>query len=44
MKKNSNSETNPIKAKIVLTIFGLGPIIAMVVFLAFNGFFEAPGS
>tara|TARA_Y100001968_G_C19237122_1_gene657498 strand:- start:649 stop:822 length:174 start_codon:yes stop_codon:yes gene_type:complete len=37
-----NKETNPINAKIVLFVFGLGPLILMSIFLFSNGFFSSP--
>ena len=47
-KVNSNisnkidSDENKNTAKIVLFIFGIGPIIGIIVFLASKGFFNAP--
>ncbi len=47
-KKNSsnsiNKEKQPTKnsAKLVLFIFGLGPIIGIIIFLASKGFFNSP--
>ena len=35
-------KTTPRSAKIVLFVFGVGPLILMSVFLFFNGFFNAP--
>ena len=39
-KKDSYENKNT--AKIVLFIFGLGPIIGIIIFLASKGFFESP--
>ena len=47
-KVNSNvtnkkdSEDNKNTAKIVLFIFGIGPIIGIIIFLASKGFFNSP--
>ena len=48
-KKNSikkinkqNVDQNKTTAKIVLTVFGLGPIIGIIIFLASKGFFNSP--
>ena len=47
-KINSNitnkkdSDVNKNTAKIVLFIFGIGPIIGIIIFLANKGFFNAP--
>ena len=47
-KVNSNitnkkdSDMNKNTAKIVLFIFGIGPIIGIVIFLASKGFFNSP--
>tara|TARA_B100000900_G_scaffold270031_1_gene230603 strand:+ start:266 stop:433 length:168 start_codon:yes stop_codon:yes gene_type:complete len=39
-----NKEKEPTKnsAKLVLFIFGLGPIIGIIIFLASKGFFSSP--
>tara|TARA_Y100001935_G_scaffold252981_1_gene258059 strand:+ start:977 stop:1144 length:168 start_codon:yes stop_codon:yes gene_type:complete len=39
-----NKENQPTKnsAKLVLFIFGLGPIIGIIIFLASKGFFNSP--
>tara|TARA_B100001287_G_scaffold184524_1_gene155693 strand:+ start:68 stop:253 length:186 start_codon:yes stop_codon:yes gene_type:complete len=37
-KSNNNKNT----AKIVLFIFGIGPIIGIIIFLASKGFFNSP--
>tara|TARA_B100000900_G_scaffold380522_1_gene366296 strand:- start:414 stop:587 length:174 start_codon:yes stop_codon:yes gene_type:complete len=39
-KKNSDENKNT--AKIVLFIFGVGPIIGIIIFLASKGFFNTP--
>tara|TARA_Y100000589_G_C26777628_1_gene476407 strand:+ start:105 stop:278 length:174 start_codon:yes stop_codon:yes gene_type:complete len=39
-KKNSYENKNT--AKIVLFIFGIGPIIGIIIFLASKGFFNTP--
>ena len=39
---NKNVEQNKTTAKIVLTVFGLGPIIGIIIFLATKGFFNSP--
>ena len=49
-KKKTSKKINPIEntqpsknsAKLVLFIFGIGPIIGIIIFLASNGFFNAP--
>jgi len=38
----NNSGENKNTAKIVLFIFGLGPIIGIIIFLASKGFFNSP--
>ena len=42
----SNKRTEPSKnsAKIVLFIFGVGPIIGIIIFLASKGFFNSPSA
>ena len=44
IKKTNNKDTeqNKTTAKIVLTVFGLGPIIGIIIFLASKGFFNSP--
>ena len=37
-----NSEENKNTAKVVLFIFGIGPIIGIIFFLASKGFFNPP--
>ncbi len=39
---NNEVEQNKTTAKIVLTVFGLGPIIGIIIFLASKGFFNSP--
>ena len=39
-KKDSDQNKNT--AKIVLFIFGIGPIIGIIIFLASKGFFNSP--
>ena len=39
-KKDFNENKNT--AKIVLFIFGIGPIIGIIIFLASKGFFNSP--
>ena len=39
---NKDIEQNKTTAKIVLTVFGLGPIIGIIIFLASKGFFTSP--
>ena len=36
-------KTTPRTAKIVLFVFGVGPLILMCLFLFSNGFFNSPG-
>ena len=37
-----DSDVNKNSAKIVLFIFGIGPIIGIIIFLASKGFFNSP--
>ena len=37
-----DSDVNKNSAKIVLFIFGIGPIIGIILFLASKGFFNSP--
>ena len=37
-----DSEENKTTAKLVLFIFGIGPIIGIIIFLASKGFFNSP--
>jgi len=41
-KVNDEKKTTPRTAKIVLFVFGVGPLILMSVFLFSNGFFNSP--
>tara|TARA_B100000029_G_C17294621_1_gene858330 strand:- start:463 stop:609 length:147 start_codon:yes stop_codon:yes gene_type:complete len=34
-----DSSIDPVRAKIVLLVFGIGPIVIIGIFLAMNGFF-----
>ena len=45
IKKTDQSvekKTNPRNAKIVLFVFGVGPLFLMCLFLFSNGFFQSP--
>ena len=39
---NENKKTSPKTAKIVLFVFGVGPLILMGLFLFSSGFFKSP--
>ncbi len=39
---NEENKTKPRTAKIVLFVFGIGPLLLMCLFLFSNGFFNAP--
>jgi hypothetical protein len=39
---NPETKTTPRTAKIVLFVFGVGPLILMCLFLFSNGFFNSP--
>tara|TARA_B100001029_G_C14910857_1_gene366413 strand:- start:282 stop:452 length:171 start_codon:yes stop_codon:yes gene_type:complete len=39
---NGDKQTNPRTAKIVLFVFGVGPLLLMCFFLFSNGFFNSP--
>jgi len=39
---NKDVEQNKTTAKIVLSVFGLGPIVGIIIFLASKGFFNSP--
>ena len=39
---NKAADQNKNTAKIVLFIFGIGPIIGIIIFLASKGFFNSP--
>ena len=43
ISKSIEEKTTPRTAKIVLFVFGVGPLILMCLFLFSNGFFNAPG-
>ncbi len=40
--ENDEKKTTPRSAKIVLFVFGVGPLILMCLFLFSNGFFNSP--
>ena len=40
--ENEEKKTTPRTAKIVLFVFGVGPLILMCLFLLSNGFFNSP--
>ena len=40
--ENEETKTTPRTAKIVLFVFGVGPLILMCLFLFSNGFFNSP--
>ncbi|WP_269609322.1 hypothetical protein [Prochlorococcus marinus] len=40
--QNGDKQTTPRTAKIVLFVFGVGPLILMCLFLFSNGFFNSP--
>ena len=42
INKNKDVYENKNTAKIVLFIFGIGPIIGIIIFLASKGFFNSP--
>ena len=42
IKPDEEKKTSPRTAKIVLFVFGLGPLILMGLFLSSNGFFNSP--
>tara|TARA_B100001250_G_scaffold324184_1_gene287716 strand:- start:179 stop:352 length:174 start_codon:yes stop_codon:yes gene_type:complete len=43
IEANEEIKATPRNAKIVLFVFGLGPLILMCLFLFSNGFFNSPG-
>ena len=43
MNPNIEKKTNPRTAKIVLFVFGVGPLLLKCFFLFSNGFFSSPG-
>ena len=44
LNKNENNELGQTKnsAKLILFVFGIGPIIAIIIFLFSKGFFNSP--
>ena len=42
IQANEEKNTTPRTAKIVLFVFGVGPLILMCLFLSSNGFFNSP--
>jgi len=42
IQANEEKKTTPRTAKIVLFVFGVGPLILMCLFLSSNGFFNSP--
>ena len=42
LQENEETKTTPRTAKIVLFVFGVGPLILMCLFLFSNGFFNSP--
>ena len=42
IEKSGEKKTTPRTAKIVLFVFGIGPLILMALFLFSNGFFNSP--
>ena len=42
IQANEEKKTKPRTAKIVLFVFGVGPLILMCLFLTSNGFFNSP--
>jgi len=42
IQANDEQSTTPRTAKIVLFVFGIGPLILMCLFLTSNGFFNSP--
>ena len=42
IEANEELKTSPRTAKIVLFVFGVGPLILMCLFLFSNGFFNSP--
>ena len=42
IEENDDRKTTPRTAKIVLFVFGVGPLILMCLFLFTNGFFNSP--
>ncbi len=44
VESNQENKTTPRTAKIVLFVFGVGPLVLMGLFLFSNGFFNSPWS
>tara|TARA_Y100000589_G_scaffold114505_1_gene108754 strand:- start:5338 stop:5511 length:174 start_codon:yes stop_codon:yes gene_type:complete len=42
VRDTKNVQQNKTTAKLVLFIFGIGPILGIIIFLASKGFFNAP--
>jgi len=42
IESTKNSDQNKNTAKLVLFIFGIGPILGIIIFLASKGFFSSP--
>ena len=42
IEPTGEKETKPRTAKIVLFVFGVGPLLLMCLFLFLNGFFNSP--
>ena len=42
IEENDEQKQSPRNAKIVLFVFGVGPLILMCLFLFSNGFFNSP--
>ena len=42
VRDTTNVQQNKTTAKLVLFIFGIGPILGIIIFLASKGFFNAP--
>ena len=42
VESNEEKKTTPRTAKIVLFVFGVGPLLIMCLFLFANGFFNSP--
>ena len=42
IEENEETKTSPRTAKLVLFVFGVGPLILMCLFLFSNGFFNSP--
>tara|TARA_Y100000589_G_C26818211_1_gene492725 strand:+ start:78 stop:251 length:174 start_codon:yes stop_codon:yes gene_type:complete len=40
--KSNDTNQNKTTAKLVLFIFGIGPILGIIIFLASKGFFNSP--